>query len=732
MFNIQNIDVLTAAKSWRVNGFTNNTSSEFENGKNIAEIFGIDVFTIDKMREKLSKDVWKSLLATVEIGQQLEPRIADIVALAMKEWATERGATHYTHWFQPLTGNTAEKHESFITPNENGKVITEFSGKDLIQSEPDASSFPSGGLRSTFEARGYTAWDPTSPAFIMRHSNGATLCIPTAFASWTGEALDNKTPLLRSTEALNKEAKRALNMLGDTKVKKVFSTVGAEQEYFLIDEEFFYRRPDLSMCGRTLFGAKPPRGQELDDHYFGSIPDRVLSFMTDVEFQLYRLGVPVKTRHNEVAPGQYEFAPIFEHCNSAADHQQVMMQVLQNTARKYGLVCLLHEKPFEGVNGSGKHLNWSLSTDNGQNLLEPGGTPSSNIQFLYFCSAVIKAVDEHQDLLRISISSPSNDHRLGANEAPPAIISIFLGDELYGIYNRLESNNADENKSTGLLGLGTDILPKIPRHTGDRNRTSPFAFTGNKFEFRAVGSSQSISFPITVLNTIVADAIGKLNDELENKISSGKQLDDAVRDVIKQSYQNHQRIIFNGDGYSEEWKIEAERRGLLNITNSLDAAMLLSSVKNQNLFEKYKVLSHRELEARFEVKIDKYFKVINIEGETTEWIAQTMLLPEVISFLSELSTALVNTEKTTLQNSHLRIFLNEYSDLVDKFILSIEELRQVNNDLGGDSTLEKAKHMKDNVIPAMNKVRIIADKLERLTADRKWALPGYREMLFVK
>lgn len=735
MYNIQNIDVLTAAKSWRINGFntTNNPeSTKLPNGKNIAEIFGIDVFTIDKMREKLSKDIWKSLLATVEMGQQLEPNIADIVALAMKEWATERGATHYTHWFQPLTGNTAEKHESFITPNENGKVITEFSGKDLIQSEPDASSFPSGGLRSTFEARGYTAWDPTSPAFIMRHSNGATLCIPTAFASWTGEALDNKTPLLRSIEALNMEAKRALNLLGNSKVNKVFSTVGAEQEYFLIDEEFFYRRPDLSISGRTLFGAKPPRGQELEDHYFGSIPDRVLTYMTDVEYQLYRLGVPVKTRHNEVAPGQYEIAPIFEHCNSAADHQQILMQVLQNTARKYGLVCLLHEKPFFGVNGSGKHLNWSISTDCGKNLLEPGDTPSANIQFLYFCSAIIKAVDKHQDLLRVSISSPSNDHRLGANEAPPAIISIFLGDELSEIFNRLEENLSDNSEFVGFLGLGTDALPKIPRHTGDRNRTSPFAFTGNKFEFRAVGSSQSISFPTTVLNTIVADAICELNNELEQKLTMNIQLEDAVRDIIKDSYSQHRRIVFNGDGYSEEWKLEAKKRGLLNIPNSLDATMLLTSDKNKILFEKHKVLSHRELEARFEVKLDKYFKVINIEGETTEWIAQTMLLPEVISYLNELSETLKNTEKNSLPNSHLRAYLNEYSELVDKFIFSIEELRRVNIDLGGETTLEKAKHMKNAVIPAMNNVRIIADKLERLTADKKWSLPGYREMLFVK
>lgn len=735
MFNIQNIDVLTAAKSWRINKVNNIgefTFSSKEPTKDISQIFASDVFTIEKMREKLSKEIWKSLWDTIEKAKPLDHSVADMVALAMKEWATERGATHYTHWFQPLTGSTAEKHESFITPNENGKVIAEFSGKDLIQSEPDASSFPSGGLRSTFEARGYTAWDPTSPAFIMRHSNGATLCIPTAFASWTGDALDNKIPLLRSTEALNKAAIQALNLLGVENVSKVFSTVGAEQEYFLIDEEFFYRRPDLSMCGRTLFGAKPPRGQELEDHYFGSIPDRVLSFMTDVEFQLYQLGVPVKTRHNEVAPGQYEIAPIFEHCNSAADHQQILMQVLQNTARKYGLVCLFHEKPFAGVNGSGKHLNWSLSTDCGKNLLEPGETPSSNTQFLYFCAAVIKAVDKHQDLLRISVASPSNDHRLGANEAPPAIISIFLGDELTNIFDQLEKNISESTSFEGLLGLGTDILPKIPRHTGDRNRTSPFAFTGNKFEFRAVGASQSISFPITILNTIVADAIDEMNNELKSRLSEKTSKEKAIREVIKKAYSEHKRIIFNGDGYSDEWKIEAKNRGLLNIPNSLDAIMLLISDKNLKLFEKHNVLSNKELEARFEVKIDKYFKVINIEGETTEWVAQTMLLPDVLSYLNELFQTLINTNQNTLSNQNLRRLVNEYSSLVDDFIYAIEELRQVNIDLGGDSILEKANHMKNNVLPNMNYVRSIADKLERLTADRKWSLPGYREMLFVK
>ncbi|WP_299429226.1 glutamine synthetase III, partial [uncultured Meiothermus sp.] len=473
-------DVISAARNWRFKD-VRKVSSDIA-----GEVFASDVLDIDELRELVSRPVWKSLQATMDKGTPLDPSIADTVALAMKKWALEKGATHYTHWFHPLTGFTAEKHDSFYSPVSEGKVIASFTGKELIQAEPDASSFPSGGLRATFEARGYTAWDPTSPAFIMWHSNGATLCIPTAFASWTGEALDLKTPLLRSIEALDRSVQRALKHFA-VDAEKVFSTLGAEQEYFLIDEEFYYRRPDLVMTGRTLFGARPPRGQELEDHYFGSIPDRVLSFMTDAENQLYALGVPVKTRHNEVAPGQFEIAPIFEPSNIAADHQQLIMQILRNTARRYGLVALLHEKPFAGINGSGKHCNWSMATDTGINLLEPGDTPHDNLQFLFFCAAVIKAVDTHQDLLRISVSGASNDHRLGANEAPPAIMSIFLGDQLTDIFDRLSNGKGGSGKKAGTLELGTPVLPPLPKHAGDRNRTSPFAFTGNKFEFRAVG-----------------------------------------------------------------------------------------------------------------------------------------------------------------------------------------------------------------------------------------------------
>ena len=723
------LDVIAAAKNWRVTDTATAISTD------INAIFATDVFGLDAMRQRLSKPVWKSLIATIEQGQKLDSAIADIVALAMKEWATEKGATHYTHWFQPLTGSTAEKHESFVTPNSGGGAVAEFSGKDLIQGEPDASSFPSGGLRATFEARGYTAWDPTSPAFIMRHSNGATLCIPTAFASWTGEALDNKTPLLRSMEALNQQASRALGLFGVTNFHKVYSTIGVEQEYFLVDEEFYFRRPDLMMCGRTLFGTKPPRGQELEDHYFGSIPDRILSFMTDAEQQLYKLGVPVKTRHNEVAPGQFEIAPIFEHCNLAADHQQILMQVFKNTARKYGLVCLLHEKPFAGVNGSGKHLNWSCATDSGMNLLEPGDTPHDNMLFLFFCTAVIKAVDTHQDLLRASVATAANDHRLGANEAPPAIISIFLGEQLSDVVDRLERGTLSESKSGGLLGLGTPILPHIPRHAGDRNRTSPFAFTGNKFEFRAVGSSQSVSFPATILNTIIAQAIDEMTTAIETKLRAGNDsvtLENALAETLVQTIKQHKRIVFNGDGYGHEWQVEAESRGLLNARTSLEAIEFIPAEKNKALFEKYKVFTHRELEARHEVFLDQYFKTVNIEGETTEWIAQTMVFPAAITYIRELAQTTEETRGLGLNPKGIGDILKDMVELTNSLTTALSHLHKENNELGGDSVHSKAFHVRDNVIPAMNAVRQSADAIERIIADRNFPMPSYREMLFVK
>jgi len=711
-------DVVSAARNWRFKD-VRQVSSDIA-----GEVFASDVLDMDELRELVSKPVWKSLQATIEKGVPLDPSIADTIALAMKKWALQKGATHYTHWFHPLTGYTAEKHDSFYVPISDGKVIASFTGKELIQAEPDASSFPSGGLRATFESRGYTAWDPTSPAFIMRHSNGATLCIPTAFASWTGEALDLKIPLLRSIEALNKSTQRALKYFG-VEASKVVATLGAEQEYFLIDEEFYYRRPDLVMTGRTLFGAKPPRGQELEDHYFGSIPDRVLSFMTDVENQLYALGIPVKTRHNEVAPGQYEIAPIFEPSNIAADHQQLIMQTLRNTARRYGLVALLHEKPFTGINGSGKHCNWSMSTDTGINLLEPGDTPHDNLQFLFFCAAVIKAVDMHQDLLRISVASASNDHRLGANEAPPAIMSVFLGDQLTDIFERIASGKGGSGKKTGVLELGVPVLPPLPKHAGDRNRTSPFAFTGNKFEFRAVGSSQSISFPITVLNTIVADAVDALMDAVEAKMKKKMGFEQAALETIKETYAKHKRIVFNGDGYSAAWHKEAAKRGLLNLRTAVDAIEHFTDEKNIKLFTRLGVLNEREIHARQEIMYDIYFKQVNIEGETTEWVAQTQILPSALSYLAELSE--IEVKSRAVERT-----IKQVVEATDALSDALEKLKAQNAELGGDEVHEKAHHMRDNVLPAMNEVRKAADALERILADKHWPLPSYREMLFVK
>lgn len=715
-----NVDISTVARNWRLDGVDVPSPSDVVN-----EVFASDVLTMEELRQRLSKPVWKSLLATSERGAMLDPAISDTVALAMKTWAMEKGATHYTHWFQPLTGLTAEKHDSFVTPTSDGSAISQFSGKELIQGEPDASSLPSGGLRATFEARGYTAWDPTSPAFIMRHSNGATLCIPTAFASWTGEALDNKTPLMRSMECINTAALRALRLFGDQESQRVIATVGVEQEYFLIDEEFYFRRPDLVMSGRTLFGAQPPKGQELEDHYFGSIPDRVLTFMTDAEHQLYALGIPVKTRHNEVAPGQFEIAPIFEHANIAADHQQLLMQVFKNTARKYGMVCLLHEKPFAGVNGSGKHVNWSMSTDTGSNLLEPGETPQDNMQFLFFCAAMIKAVDDHQDLLRTCVASASNDHRLGANEAPPAIMSMFLGEQLTDIFDRIVSGKGGSSKKAGFLGLGTQVLPALPQHTGDRNRTSPFAFTGNKFEFRAVGSSQSVSFPITVLNVIATDAINDLSQRVEKRLKKGQALETALTDVVKEVYAAHKRILFNGDGYSAEWHKEAADRGLLALRTAIDAIETLVSTKNTELFSSNNVLSARELEARQEVMFEQYFKTVNIEGETTEWIAQTQILPSAMRSLREMTSTGVSLPAIDRATTQLAEVTNELA-------LAIEALRAQNNELGGDTVHSKAHHMLASVLPAMQRVRRAADSLERLAAYDHWPLPSYREMLFVK
>ncbi len=727
----QDYNLLAATKYLR-----NGNGEHKRTPMDIERIFGENTFGLDEMKNRLPKTAYKAMLATIEKGAPIDPDIAETVALAMKEWAIEKGATHFTHWFQPLTGATAEKHDSFITPNKGGGAVAEFSGKDLIQGEPDASSFPSGGLRATFEARGYTAWDPTSPAFIVENANGSYLAIPTAFASWTGEALDHKIPLLRSIEALNKQALRVLRLFGDRTATKVYTTVGNEQEYFLIDEEFFYRRPDLVTCGRTLLGAKPPRGQEMEDHYFGSIPDRVLSCMLEVEKELYRLGVPVKTRHNEVAPSQYEIAPIYENSNLAADHQQLMMLTLQRVARKYGLVCLLHEKPFAGVNGSGKHNNWSMSTDTGINLLDPGDNPHDNAQFLFFCAAVIRAVYRHQDLLRISVATAGNDHRLGANEAPPAIMSVFLGEQLEDIFEQLTKGPARASKQGGFLGLGVPALPHLPRHAGDRNRTSPFAFTGNKFEFRAVGSAQTVAFPNVVLNVIVAEALDDMSTMLEEKLagkdaSDEEVLEAAVAEVLREVISEAKGILFDGDNYTEAWHQEAEQRGLLNLRSTLDALNHMLDEKNVRLFERYEVLRERELESRHEILLDQYFKTINIEAETTESIARTMVLPAAVRYLDNLTATLVRGKEVGLSFEGVRKTAEAVGAMVDTLRAAIEALIEQNKHQEG-SLEENAHHMKAEVIPAMEAVRHAADDLERAVPHDLWPLPTYREILFVK
>jgi glutamine synthetase len=622
--------------------------------------------------------------------------------------------------FQPLTGSTAEKHDSFFEPSADGKVLAGFSGKELIQGEPDASSFPTGGVRATFEARGYTAWDPTSPAFILENPNGALLCIPTAFASWTGEALDHKIPLLRSMDALSRSAIRALSLLGDAEASKVFTTVGPEQEYFLIDEQYYFERPDLVTTGRTLFGAQPPKGHELDDHYFGSIPERVLACMLDVERELAKLGVPIKTRHNEVAPAQYEVAPIFENSNVGADHQQLTMQVLQNVARRYGLICLLHEKPFAGVNGSGKHNNWSMGTDTGHNLLEPGETPHDNLQFLFFCSAVLQAVHTHQGLLRATVANAGQDHRLGANEAPPAIISIFLGAELEKVFGAIAEGGAGESSPGSFLGLGTPVLPPLPLHAGDRNRTSPFAFTGNKFEFRALGSSQSLGLPNTVLNTIVAEAIDALAATLASALEGGASIEDAVKQVVRDAYNANKAVVFAGDNYADAWHQDAEQRGLLNLRTTPDALPELVTQETVGVFSRYGVLSQRELESRYEVFVEQYSTSLNIEAETAASIARTMLLPAALRQLD------------LIDEAEIAALADELKPIVAGFVEAIQALEAVNRDHPDVEGIEHARYMRDTVIPAMSRVRELADRLERLVADDLWPLPKYSEMLFVK
>lgn len=701
--------------------------SEFTN---VVEIFGENVFNDSVMQARLPKKVYKELKQTIEEGKDLTLEIADVVAHEMKEWAIEKGATHYTHWFQPLTGVTAEKHDSFITaPKEDGKVLMSFSGKELIKGEPDASSFPSGGLRATFEARGYTAWDCTSPAFVRQDAAGGTLCIPTAFCSYTGEALDQKTPLLRSMEAINEQSLRLLKLFGNTTSKRVTPSVGPEQEYFLVDEKKFLQRKDLIFTGRTLFGAMPPKGQELDDHYFGTIRQRIASFMKDVNEELWKLGVSSKTQHNEVAPAQHELAPIYAKVNIAVDHNQLIMQTLKRVACQHGLKCLLHEKPFAGVNGSGKHNNWSLTTDDGINLLEPGKTPHENVQFLLVLSCILKAVDIHADLLRESAADVGNDHRLGANEAPPAIISVFLGEQLEDVLEQLVSTgSATHSIKGGKLSTGVRTLPDLYKDATDRNRTSPFAFTGNKFEFRMVGSRDSVAGPNVVLNTIVAEAFREACDILE----ASDDFEMAVHDIIKKNCAEHQRIVFNGNGYSEEWVKEAKRRGLPNITSMVDSIPALVTDKTVKLFEEFHVFSKAELESRVEIKYESYAKAINIEARTMIDMAGKQIIPAVIKYTTALAES-INAVRAAgdVDVSVQTELLTETSSLLKETKEALKTLIRVTEEAAAkEEGCEQATYFRDSVFPAMEALRAPVDKLEMIVDKEMWPMPSYGDLLF--
>lgn len=707
----------------------------------VSEIFGNNVFNREVMRKLLPKNVFRAIVRCLDYGEALDPSLADVVANAMKDWAIARGATHFTHWFHPMTGNTAEKHDSFLVSEvHDSGAILEFSGKLLIQGEPDASSLPSGGIRSTFEARGYTGWDPTSPAFLMESTNGKTLCIPTVFCSYSGQALDKKTPLLRSLEALNNEGVRLLKLLGNTEVRRVTSTVGAEQEYFLIDEAFYLARPDIINCGKALFGARPPKGQEMEDHYWGTIKERVLAFMMDAEGELYKLGVPVKTRHNEVAPAQFEVAPVFELANTACDHNLLLMEVFRKTAKKHRMRCLFHEKPFSGVNGSGKHNNWSMTDEQGNNLLDPGNTPHANTQFLVMLTAVIRAVNLYGEILRTSIASHGNDERLGANEAPPAIISIYLGETLAGIVDALVDGTKvliGPNDS-GSLQSGVTVLPDLPRDDSDRNRTSPFAFTGNKFEFRAVGSSDSIAFPNTVLNTIVSDSLRFLADEIEKQIESGKELNEAIEFVVRKTLKDNHRIIFNGDNYSDEWRQEADSRGLAHLKNTIEALPILVRDDTKELFEKYGVLHEDELVGRYNVRVGNFCKSVNIERQLCKNMANTMILPAVLGYQNHLASTIVQT-KQALSNANLDVheeLLSRLTNKVSEFRTAIDRLEKSEDKNGSNTHGESdqyllAKFYQDEVIPAMSEVRRLSDELELMVDDSLWPLPKFREMLYI-
>ena len=718
-------DAITAIRDWSV------TEAKEPRAPRAAEAFGSLVFNDAVQQTRLPKPVYHALRRTMTHGEPLDPSVADAVASAMKEWAVEHGATHYTHWFQPLTGITAEKHDSFLVPTGDGKAVAEFSGKELIKGEPDASSFPSGGMRSTFEARGYTAWDPTSPPWLLKSGNSTTLVIPTAFVSWTGEALDKKTPLLRSMEALSKQAVRILRLFGST-AERVVTTCGPEQEYFLIDRYFYLSRPDLINAGRTLFGARPPKGQELEDQYFGAIPDRVMAFMSEAESELYKVGVPLKTRHNEVAPSQYEVAPIFENANVATDHQMMTMEALKRAAPKFGLACLLHEKPFAGVNGSGKHLNWSMSDDEGSNLLSPGANPHDNMQFLVFCTAVVRAVNKHQGLLRASIASAGNDHRLGANEAPPAILSIFLGDMLTDIFEQIEKGRAKSTKHGGELDTGVLVLPKLPRDAGDRNRTSPFAFTGNKFEFRAVSANQSIGYPNVALNVAVTESLDFMATALEQAVKGGRTLELAVADLLPKVIKEHKRIIFNGNGYSEEWEKEAAKRGLLNLKNTVDALPQLISKEVIATFEKYKVLNARELHARYEIMVETYNKTVNVEGQLMVLMANRYILPAALDYQTRVATSVGAVKAAGSKSVEGKKTLDKLTKLTDEFVRRTQKLAHTLEHEGNGSADKHARHYRDAVVPAMAALRETGDQLELMIPHETWPLATYREMLFIK
>ena len=696
---------------------------------NVADIFGEDVFNDTVMQERLPKKVYKDLKKTIEEGKELDLATADVIAHEMKEWAIEKGATHYTHWFQPLTGVTAEKHDSFISaPLPSGKVLMSFSGKELIKGEPDASSFPSGGLRATFEARGYTAWDCTSPAFVRHDAAGATLCIPTAFCSYKGEALDQKTPLLRSMQAINEQSLRLLRLFGNTTSKKVTPSVGPEQEYFLVDADKFLQRKDLIYTGRTLFGAMPPKGQELDDHYFGTIRQRIAGFMKDVNEELWKVGVTSKTQHNEVAPAQHELAPIYAECNVALDHNHIVMQTLKRVACQHGMKCLLHEKPFAGVNGSGKHDNWSLTTDDGKNLLEPGKTPHENIQFLLVLTCILKAVDTHADLLRESAADPGNDHRLGANEAPPAIISVFLGEQLEDVLEQLISTGeATHSLKGGKLQTGVDTLPDLAKDATDRNRTSPFAFTGNKFEFRMVGSRDSIAGPNVVLNTIVAEAFSEACDVLEK----ADNFDEAVHDLIKKYATEHQKVVFDGNGYSDAWVEEAERRGLPNIRSMVEAIPALTTDKAINMFEKFKVFTKAELESRAEIKFESYAKAINIEARTMIDMASKQIIPAIIKYTKELADTVVAVKEAGADASVQAELLTEVSGLLAESKKALEALKVVTDQAAAmEEGEDQARFYHSDVVPAMEALRAPVDKLEMIVDKEAWPMPSYGDLIF--